>query len=341
MRTRSLFTTLMAAGLASLLAGPAASAFTPPRAVQNAGLGIRLLDAPVDRRNDPRARIYIIDHVKPGTSITRRVQVSDNTSGPLHAAVYAGGADIDHGAFRPAARGTPSELGQWTTATPTSVVLRAHKTANVSITIKVPADASPGERYGVIWAELPPSKGSTVTEVNRVGVRIYLSVGPGGEPASDFTVDSLQATRRADGVPVVVAQIHNTGGRALDMNGTLSLSHGPAGLSAGPFPATLGTSLVPGQTEPVTVPLDQAIRGGPWSAVLEVRSGLLIRKATAQLTFPDKGGSAGDPVQASTVPLHKDHTVRLVAVIMASLLLLLLLALALREWLRRQRAVQE
>jgi hypothetical protein len=336
MRTRVLLAVLLAAGFS---AGATASASPPVREVKSAGLGIRLLDAPVDRKDDPRARTYIIDHLKPGTTIRRRVQISDNTNGPLHASLYVGGAQVEDGSFRPSDKGDPAELSEWSTVAPTSFDLKAGGTADAQVTIAVPASASSGERYGVIWAELPPSSSSTVKEVNRVGVRIYLSVGSGGEPASDFTVDSLQGSRRTDGVAVVLAQVHNTGGRALDMSGTLSLSDGPAGLSAGPFPASLGTSLKPGQTEPVTIVLGKAITGGPWTATLDVRSGVLRRKAQAQISFPDKAGTAAPPVAAKNVPLYKDKGILVpIAVSFIGLLFLILLILALREYLRRQRA---
>ena len=52
------------------------------------------------------------------------------------------------------------------------------------MTIAVPRDAAPGERYGVVWAEVraaAPAAGG-ITQVSRVGIRIYLSVGPGGRP---------------------------------------------------------------------------------------------------------------------------------------------------------------
>jgi hypothetical protein len=48
------------------------------------------------------------------------------------------------------------------------------------VTIRVPRDAAPGERYGVVWAETRagPDSGDGITQVNRVGIRLYLSVGP-------------------------------------------------------------------------------------------------------------------------------------------------------------------
>jgi hypothetical protein len=130
-----------------------------------------------------------------------------------------------------------------------------------------------------------------VTQVNRVGIRLYLSIGPGGPPAADFTIDSLTAIRSPEGVPMVLASVHNTGGRALDMSGTLELTAGPGGLSAGPFPADLGITLGVGDTEPVTIPLDKQLPAGPWDARITLRSGLLERRAEATITFPDAGAA--------------------------------------------------
>ena len=166
----------------------------------------------------------------------------------------------------------------------------------------MPDDAAPGEQYGVVWAEVrsAPTVGGGVIEVNRVGIRLYLSVGPGGAPAADFQIDSLTAERSAAGQPVVLAAVYNTGGRALDMSGTLQLSSGPGGLSAGPFAATLGTTLAIGETELLSVVLDKQVPAGPWEAHIVLRSGLLERSARATITFPAQG--AAPSVSISTRP---------------------------------------
>jgi hypothetical protein len=159
----------------------------------------------------------------------------------------------------------------------------------VDVTIDVPSDAAPGEQYAVVWAQTTSGGNGAVTQVTRVGIRVYLSVGPGGEPASAFTIESLTAERDPSGTPMVAAKIHNTGGRALDLRGRLTLTDGPGGLSAGPFPVTLGTTLGLRQTEPITVKLDKQLPNGPWSAHLSVTSGLLTEQARATLTFPKSG----------------------------------------------------
>ncbi|QWZ07370.1 hypothetical protein KRR39_18200 [Nocardioides panacis] len=285
--------------LMALVAGtlvPAAGAFGTPLSTpvntartDHTGIGIRLVDAPVATRDDPRARVYIIDHVKPGARIERRIEVSNDTGAPTDVAVYPAAAQIAKGSFVGLEGNTPNELTTWTAVSSPRLRLADGAKKMVDVTIDVPSDAAPGEQYAVLWAQTTSGGSGAVTQVSRVGIRVYLSVGPGGVPASAFKVESFTAERDRSGTPVVAATIHNTGGRALDLRGKLTLSGGPGGLAAGPFPVTLGTTLGLGQTEPVTVRLDKRLPAGPWKAHLSVTSGLLTETAQATLTFPKSG----------------------------------------------------
>jgi CheY-like chemotaxis protein len=257
-------------------------------------IGIRLVDAPVSARDDPRAQVYIVDHLAPGAVITRRIEVSNTTGGTARLQLYAAAAGIEKSSFLGAAGHTANDLSTWTSVVPGEPDVPAGGKLTATVTIAVPADAAPGEQYGVVWAEArsAPNAGGGVTQVSRVGIRLYVSVGPGGAPAAAFTIDTLTAQRSADGEPTVVAAVHNTGGRALDMNGSMELRNGPGGLNAGPFPASLGTTLAIGATERVTIALDKALPAGPWDARITLRSGLLEESASASLIFPAAGSSA-------------------------------------------------
>ncbi|MDQ1534673.1 MAG: hypothetical protein QOF28_2434, partial [Actinomycetota bacterium] len=260
------------------------------RAAPAGGLGLRLLDVPVDARNDPRARVYIVDHLAPGAVIRRRIEVSNTTASPTHVDLYPAAASIANGSFLGAAGHTPNDLSTWTSVVPGASDVPAGGNVNASVTIAVPRDAAPGERYGVVWAEARSAPtGNGVVEVSRVGIRLYLSVGTGGPPAANFAIESLTAERALDGRPMIRATLRNTGGRALDMSGTLQLVDGPAGLRAGPFPATLGVTVAIGATEPVMIALDKRLPSGPWDARITLRSGLLERSARANITYPDSG----------------------------------------------------
>ena len=294
---------LAAIALVAVAATPAGAAPGPAtRATASGSIGLRLLEAPAAAGNDPRARIYIIDHLAPDTVIERRIEISNSTASSAHILLYPSAATIVKGSFLGAAGHTPNDLSTWISVTPRSSDVLAGGSATASVTIAIPSDAPPGEHYGVVWAEqrTAPASGTGITQVSRVGIRIYLSVGSGGAPAADFTIDSLTAQRSPDGRPMIVATVHNTGGRALDMHGTLNLLHGPSGLSAGPFPATLGTTLAIDATEPVTIALDEELPAGPWDARITLQSGLLKRSARAIVTFPASGTTP--PVTTSTGP---------------------------------------
>jgi hypothetical protein len=290
-------------------------------------LSVSLLDAPASAQKDPRAHAYIVDAVRPGATFTRHISVTNGTDRAQTLDLYPSAARIDKGSWNVLPGRASNELTAWVSVTPTTMQLPQGAKATAAVTVKVPSSATNGERYGVVLAATRPSSvpGQTVALVSRVGIRMYLAVSNSTTPLSDFTVDSLTPARSADGRPTVQAQVHNTGGRALDMSGSLRLSKGPGGLSAGPFLATLGTTLAPGDTEPVTVLLDKALPNGPWLARLDLQSGLLKRAATATITFPDKGAAA--PVAAKLVQNNKKSPPWLLIGIGVLALLLLLLFL--------------
>lgn len=325
----------------ALLPLPVRAAPSPPAGVGQCapGLGIGLLEVPRATLKDPRARNYVVDAVHPGAAFSRKIQVCNGTSAPLAVQLYPDAATIEGGSFVLAPGHGTSELTTWMTVTPEALTVPSGKAVVATVRFTVPDDATKGERYGGIVADSPAVGSGGVAVGGRVGIRVYLEVSSGGAPRSDFTVDSLQAVRRSDGTPAVLAQVHNTGARALDMRGSLSLSDGPGGLSAGPFAAQLGTTLGPGDSAPVVVPLDKAIRGGPWHAVISMQSGLLERRAEGDITFPDKPDSASPPVRARSLPLYQDRSVVVpVAIVLVGVLLLLLLALFAWQLLRKRRS---
>ena len=321
-------------------AAPAAGAVplsptAAPSPAPSGSLGVRLLDVPTEARNDPRARQYLVDHLAPGAVIERRIEVSNTTAAPIRVALYPAAAAIQDGSFVGATGRTANELSTWTTLSQDVVELAPGAKAPVTLTLAVPADAAPGEQYAAVWAETgTPDTPGGVALVNRVGVRMYVSVGGDNPPPSRFTVDSLTAQRSADGRPVVTAQVHNTGGRALDMAGTLSLSEGPGSLSAGPFPAQLGSTLAPGQSAPVMIPLDQNLPDGPWRATLQLTSGLLEQTAEARIQFPSEPGAAA-PVAAREV-IENNPGIAIAALVLLAALVTATVVTARRRRTRRQ-----
>jgi hypothetical protein len=277
---------------ASLPAGASASALAPglappqaspaPAANATGSIGIRLTDAPVSGAIDPRARTYIVDHVTPGTTFQRHVQVSNSSRSAQHLLLYAGAAQITSKGWVADGSAGGNHLASWITVSPSSVTLAAGASATAVVTVAVPANAPAGERYGVIWADLPPVAGAgPVAIANLVGVRVYLSVGAGGDPPSDFTIQSITVERG----PELVVEVQNTGQRALDLTGGATLSGGPGSLTAGPFSAD-GFTLGVGDSTGIVIPLPAALPAGKWTVSVTLASGTITHSVTALVVIP-------------------------------------------------------
>lgn len=265
------------------------SAGTSPRPAAPGGrIGIGLAEIPASRLDDPRARVYIDDHVNPGTTFHRRLKVYNISAKPRHITLYAGGAAIKDHRFTFGPPSTGNELASWITLDRTELDLPPYRNGLVRATVAVPSWATEGERYAVIWARVAtgkPDRTANVALVNQVGVRAYLHVGPGGEPPTDFEIGEVRPETTAGGGRRIVAAVTNTGRRAIDPQGQLSLLDGPSGLKAGPFPTTRGTTLAPGERGQVAVPLGPDLPDGPWKYRLTLQSGRVTHTATGALTL--------------------------------------------------------
>ena len=154
--------------LAVLLSGIAGAA----AARGEGSLSIGLADPPADA-GDPRAAHYIVDRIEAGDQIVRRVRVGNESPDDLVVSVYDGAASAPNGEFRWSDGRGENDLTRWTAVQPAELTLAARSASEATVTIRVPEDAPLGEHYGVVWAELPRSNSGVV---NRVGVRIYLTV---------------------------------------------------------------------------------------------------------------------------------------------------------------------
>ena len=291
-RSLSAVVLVLAAGLMSFLA-PAAGAATSVRQADwptsPNEFGVRLVDVPVSEADNPRALRYIIDYLPTGTVIHRRILVINEEPRTAHLTVYADAAHIAGGLFVGDKGATRSELTNWVGLQRKKVVLAPGASITDMVTITVPRGATRGEHYGVVWVQQTskPSQGSGfgLTEVSRVGVRVYLAVGQGGSPPTSFKINAVTGHRTTSGQPEVVAGVTNTGGRAVDLNGSVSLSGGPGNSSAGPFKALKIVTLAPGQSWNMVFPAPKSLPGGPWMAKVSLVSGMNKATSAASVRF--------------------------------------------------------
>jgi hypothetical protein len=283
----------LAAGILFILS-PAASAAIPARLTTAPGsqgtFGVRLVDVPVSEADNSRAFRYIIDYLPVGTVIHRRILILNQEPRTTRFSVYPDAAQITGGQFVGDSGATRNELTSWISVQHATVTLAPGASVMDMITIKVPKEATRGEHYAVIWvqqtAKTATSGGFGVTEVSRVGVRVYLAVGRGGAPPTSFAITSMTVGHSAGGQPtIVVAHVHNTGGRAVDLSGSIHLADGPGNTSSGPFRAQRIVTLAPGQSGNITFAPPKSLPYGSWRATVTLVSGITTATATTTIQF--------------------------------------------------------
>ncbi|MFI6758405.1 hypothetical protein ACIBF5_04565 [Micromonospora sp. NPDC050417] len=251
------------------------------------GLGIQLLEIPAARAKDPRARAYIIDHLKPGTTLSRRVEVRNTSPEPQQVDLYVGAATVERNVFTAADGRGGNELSGWVSLESSSADLEPGDRKQVEVTVAVPDTASKGERYGAVWAQItkPPTAQDNVGKIHRVGIRMYLDIGSGGEPPTDFRIDGLAVGLGGGEWPVLTARVHNTGGRALDMGGSVSLTSESGRVSAGPFTVASGVTILPGESGQVSALIDQPLSSGRWDVRMTLFSGTVERTLEGRVSL--------------------------------------------------------
>jgi hypothetical protein len=256
-----------------------------PSASAPGRIGIKLLDVPSSQADNPRDEEYIVDQLAPGTVIHRKFEVVNLGSAPVQLLVYPAAASIANGSFQFASGHTQNLMTTWLSLSQGTLTLAPHSNATIEATITVPGNAPSGGQYGVIWAQESSTGAGNVLLVSRVGIRIYLTIGPGGAAPSDFTLGTPVTSRTPAGAPVVRVPVHNTGGVAVDVRGTLQLNGGPGGVSAGPFSASAVLTLAPGQSGQDTFDLSSHLPEGSWQGSFTMVSGLTTKTEKVTLDF--------------------------------------------------------
>jgi hypothetical protein len=201
-----------------------------------ATLGMQLLGPTVPV--DSLGRVYIVGRLSPGASVRRRVEITNTGRRPALVSVYPAAASVEHGRFGFAPGSTPDELSRWTALSTRLLRVPPRGRRFETVTVRVPRRVSSGERYAVVWAQVSaraPLAGG-VTLVDRVGVRMYISIAHGNEGAASFAIGSVHAERSPTGRPSLAASVRNNGQQTLELNGSVTLFDGPEAFAPDPSP---------------------------------------------------------------------------------------------------------
>jgi len=246
--------------------------------------------------DDDREGRYVTDHVAPGATVSRTVRIGNDGEAPLEVEVSVGGAAIvdDRFTFDAEVPGA-DELVSWASVLEDRVTVPAGDDVRVDIDLLVPPEADAGERYGVIWAAVRGTDASGTSVVNRVGVRIYLSVGDGPAPTRDVDLELLAIERDDEGSLAGLLTVTNTGGRALDLRGEVTVGSAIGAMAPAHTVAPGDSTEVPIVFEP-----DADVQAGRQDATVVVRAAGIERSGEATVVVPDGAGRRGPPASITS-----------------------------------------
>ena len=194
----------------------------PARAADNGSWSVQPVSSAV------AARPYFYVSADRGQTIEDKVVVVNKTDEPLTFRLYAADAynTARDGGF---AVRTPGErmrgVGAWAKPAKDRVTVPGRKSVTVPFTIRVPADAEPGDHPGAIVAldeRVEQADGGVALGVRRaVGARVYLQVGGPTLPALAvedvrFGHDRPLVPGFGDSTATISYTLHNTGNVTLD-----------------------------------------------------------------------------------------------------------------------------
>lgn len=239
------------------------------RAAENDEFSLR----PVRPANaSARERSYVVRTVAPGQGFDDRLEALNLGDAPLDLVVEPVDAEVTpDGSFAPGL--TRAGEGAWLRVTPGRVRVPAHGSAQVALRVDVPADAAPGDHIAAVVvrkAEAGSAKAGGVQLVQRVGVRVYLTVAgsrTGVAPKRAFELRGFRWVGSPDR-RTFEADVANVGDLLVEPLGTLTLERGDFTTNDDLPPLGI---VLPGTVATLRVHADGRLDPGDYQATLRLR----------------------------------------------------------------------
>jgi len=316
------------AGFALTALAVSAVAATPPAVPANAPhitFGVQ----PALRSEPDSTRADFSYSATPGARINDYIAVRNYALAPITLQTYAGDAfNGPTGAFDVLRRGQKSkDLGAWISLTRPSVTIPGRSFVIIPFRIQLPANALPGDHdagivAAIITQELRSNRNKVAVE-ERVGARVRIRVS--GPLKPELSVRQLKTAYTGSLTPLgsgrakVTYEIVNTGNVVLSTTQRVEVHALIGGTKQAPaLPAV--TSLLPGSSARETVTVNGVTPG------IKVRATVVL----------DPKSSSTEPVTGLVEVRKSASTWAVPWTFLGLIVLLLLLFVALRLWLRRR-----
>ncbi|HKT04336.1 MAG TPA: DUF916 domain-containing protein [Rugosimonospora sp.] len=221
----------------------------------------------------------------PGQQFAESVSVANLTAAPLQLLLYPADAYTirNGGVFAVTALNvTTRDVGAWVSKLPRAVTVPPRKQLNVSFTLRVPANATPGTHAGGIVAQAAVPQRVQVNGTmqslvyQQVFTRIYVTVS--GRLIPNFTIDSLEVNHPQPPIPLITHRsgsityfLSNTGNAIIEPRVRVQVTGWSGTVMDRTVPAT--GQLLPGNIAQYNLAWPRVPAIGPVRVRLTVQSG--------------------------------------------------------------------
>lgn len=162
---------------------------------------------------------------------------------------------------------TPTDVGTWVTLAQDLITIPPGTQATIPVTIRIPADAAPGDHVGAILASSPTlgtgDTGQILTLDRRTGTRLYVRVN--GDLFPELAVTDVDTSYHHSLSPLggsahVTFRVENRGNIRLSGTPMITIS-GPFGIGERKVTLTDFPELLPGQDVTLSADIDDVVAG--------------------------------------------------------------------------------
>lgn len=254
------------------------------------GVAVQVLVGGQDSSKDVNQNNKLWFVIEPGSSGSRTIMVASTSNVDQRVELSIGAQKETNGVLAYDQDGQ-TKASDWASFSKNNFILKANKSAEITMTLKVPKDAAIEVLKPALLVQAKAAKTSNAQYKIPTAMRfiqgMFLGVGTADAFATKFTIDDVYGLTASQGREIYI-KFSNTGGTPIALEGDLQLSSQTfAGQNFGPFLFSTAT-ILPGTSGLTSIPADAAVSEDNFRILIRAQMGEVevSREFTKDLTFP-------------------------------------------------------
>lgn len=254
------------------------------------GVAVQVLIGGQDSSKDVNQNNKLWFVIEPGSSSSRTIMIASTSNLDQKIELSLGAQKETDGALAYDQGGT-TKASEWTSFSKNNFILKANKSTEVTVTIRVPKEASIEVLRPALLVQAKAAQTSKAQYKIPTAMRfiqgMFLGVGTSEDFATKFTIDDVYGLTTGQGREIYI-KFTNTGGTPLAVEGDLQFSSQTfAGQTFGPYKFSSAT-ILPGTSGVTSIPADATLGEDNYKILAKARMGDIevTREFIKEITFP-------------------------------------------------------